>query len=708
MCILLQPLVSASAQISYLSGTGKDDTVNWEFYCTGGAKSGYWTTIPVPSCWEQEGFGTLSYGREDSAMSKEQGRYRYTFTADPQWVGKQVNIVFEGSMTDTEVSINSQSAGPVHQGAFYRFKYDVTDLLHYGSDNELFVTVDKFSADTSVNEAERYADYWVFGGIYRPVYLEILPLQSIERTAIDAGADGSFTIDVYLQNLQEDAEVVCQLQTLSGEHLGDPFSAAVTAGTTRVTLSQTVSSPNLWTAETPHLYQAVVQLMSGTNEMHSITERFGFRTVEVRAGDGIYVNGKKVILKGVNRHSFHPDSARTLNEANHIEDILLIKEMNMNTVRMSHYPPDVRFLELCDELGLYVLNELAGWQASYTTAAGAPLVKEMVTRDVNHPSIIFWNNGNEDGWNTELDDDFGLWDPQGRAVLHPWSTFSNINTKHYISYSLLEDILTEQSNIFLPTEFLHGLYDGGAGAGLDDYWSLMRTQPLSAGGIIWVFSDEAVQDRFTGTLNTAGNYAPDGILGPYREKEGSFYTIKEIWSPIQLNSPDYFENTFPEGFDGSVTIQNLYNFINTSQLTFEWQLVNYATPEDDQAGHTVMVSGQAPSPDIAPGETGNVLLALPADWDTYDALFFTVRDHHSMEIWTWTWTIKKAGDFCERLVTSAGSAAGWREDQDTIFISAGGTEIGISKTSGMLTSAVENGRTVSLNNGPLLTTVIRM
>ncbi len=112
-------------------------------------------------------------------------------------------------------------------------------------------------------------------------------------------------------------------------------------------------------------------------------------------------------MKGINRHVFWPETGRTVSPAIDLADVQLIKEMNMNAVRCSHYPPDKRFLELCDSLGLYVLDELAGWQKAYSTKAGAPLVKEMVTRDANHPSIIFWSNGNEGGHNKELDDDYG-------------------------------------------------------------------------------------------------------------------------------------------------------------------------------------------------------------------------------------------------------------------------------------------------------------
>jgi len=689
-------------QVHYLSGTGKDDTVDWRFLCSDGAKSGEWTTIPVPSCWEQEGFGRLSYGKHKANMSKESGTYEHRFAALKEWENKRINMVFEGVMTDTRVSINGQSAGPVHQGGFYRFKYDVTDLLKFGADNLLRVEVEKFSKNKSVNEAERFADYWVFGGIFRSVYLEILPKESIARTAINATADGHFAMQVHLNNIKQCDELECRFQTLEGKEIAKPCSSSIRAGQSMIDVKQQVLTPSLWTAETPNLYQVVVNLKSGGKVVHTQTDRFGFRTVEVREGDGIYVNGTKITLKGVNRHSFHPDSGRTLNEQTHIEDIGLIKEMNMNAVRMSHYPPDKRFLELCDEQGLYVLNELAGWQAAYDAEVGRKLVEELVVRDVNHPSIILWCNGNEGGWNPELDDDYAQWDLQDRTVIHTKKKFNGIDAAHYITYDRLKRIL-DGNLIFLPTEFLHGMYDGGSGASLDDYWKLMKAAPNCAGGFLWVFADEAVQNLVTGTLDTAGNFAPDGILGPYHEKEGSFFAVKEIWSPIQLADPDYFFGVLPDSFNGNVGIINEYDFINADQLMFEWELVDYPGINAPESGSTVMASGTVPGPSIAPSESGAVRLRLPEKWRAHDALVFSARDWNGKELWAWTWPIKKAKAFAANQVTVDGNAAVGMDDGDHIVLSAGGTQIALSKSTGMIFSLSNDGRDVSFGNGPALT-----
>ena len=141
----------------------------------------------------------------------------------------------------------------------------------------------------------------------------------------------------------------------------------------------------------------------------------------------------RINVRGVNRHSFRPESGRTLSKAKNIEDVLLMKGMNMNSVRLSHYPADPEFLEACDSLGLYVMDELGGWHGKYDTPTGVRLIEGMIERDVNHPSIIWWSNGNEKGWNIELDGEFHKYDLQKRPVIHPQGNFSGFETMHYLS-----------------------------------------------------------------------------------------------------------------------------------------------------------------------------------------------------------------------------------------------------------------------------------
>ncbi|MFC0107824.1 glycoside hydrolase family 2 TIM barrel-domain containing protein [Kibdelosporangium aridum] len=701
---LASPAIAASGtpvtERMFLTGTDADHTVDWEFRVATGRRSGVWSTIPTPSNWEFHGFGSYNYG--SALVPDEKGDYRHTFTPPASWAGRRIILVFEAAMTDTDVRVNGKSAGPTHQGGFYRFHYDVTALVQLGQPNLLEVTVSKESSDNSVNNAERRGDYWNFGGIFRPVTLEAHPAAHIDHVAVDARADGTFTAEVVLAGVTSARRVVGQIRRLDGSAVGSLFSAAVPANATKATITTTTDQPLLWTAETPNLHQVDVTLTDDSGSpLHATVVRFGFRTVEVRAGDGIYVNGRRIVLKGANRHTFWPTLGRASSPRLARQDIGLMKDMNMNAVRMSHYPPDSFFLDLCDELGLYVLDELAGWQKRYDEGVGAPLVAATVTRDVNHPSILFWDNGNEGGWNTALDDDFALYDPQKRKVLHPWTTFNGVDTSHYQSYSSTV-AKAAGSAVFMPTEFLHGLYDGGAGAGLNDYWKVMGGAQRSAGGFIWALVDEGVvRDDRGGAIDTTGNRAPDGILGPFREKEASFHTIKDIWSPIQLTNPGYYASTFPTGFDKTVKVVNRYDFTNVNRCGFTWQLLKFVSP-GASSGHTVTAKGAFTGPDIAPGAKGSLSLDLPATWTAADALRLTARDPHGREVSAWTWRIKKAADHAARLVVPTPGNVTAVENSATVTMTAGTTRITVSKATGRLVGVVSDGTAVSLTNGPAL------
>ena len=699
--LVLTAPAGGSAQTTerqYLSGTDKDHTVPWDFQVSAGRKAGAWSTIPVPSNWELQGFGSYQYGGPKPRPA-EQGRYRHRFDVPRAWRGKRVDLVFEGSMTDTEAWIDGKSIGPRHQGAFYEFRYDVTALVRFGARQQLEVLVSKESANESVNEAERHSDFWIFGGIYRPVYLEAHPPESIERVAIDARHDGGFRMDVQLKPRAGPGVVTARIETTDGKPQGEPFSAPVAAGADKVTLEARIDSPRTWTPESPNLYRVAVSLERDGKKAHTTTERFGFRSVELRPRDGLYMNGVKVRLKGVNRHSFWPDSGRATSRAVSEMDVTLIKDMNMNAVRMSHYPPDRHFLELCDELGLFVLDELTGWQHRYDTEVGKKLVRELVVRDVNHPSVIFWDNGNEGGFNYELAGEFQLYDPQKRPVIHPWQLEAGkINTTHYRSYDCCAGKYLDGPELVMPTEVLHGLYDGGHGAGLADLWSRVLQNPLAVGAFLWSLADEGIVRTDKGDeLDTDGNHAPDGIVGPYREKEASFFTIKEVWSPVFLELG--LLDRLPPSFDGRLRVENRYDFTDLKDVSFEWRLTHFAGPDSPTAGHTDVVQGKAPAPHVAPGNRGTLELALPSDWRNADALYLTARDAQGREIHTWTWMTKGPEDIRKRVVSSRGRASG-QETGGQIVLEANGTRAAIDRATGQLASIERDGKLVSLANGP--------
>ena len=683
-----------------LSGHGCDDTVEWDFFCTDGRNSGRWTKIGVPSCWELQGFGTYQYGISfygkafPEGIADEKGMYKYEFEVPEEFRGKQVSLVFEASMTDTEVKVNGRKAGSKHQGAFYRFSYNVTDLLKYGKKNQLEVTVSKESENASVNLAERRADYWNFGGIFRPVFLEVKPAVNLRHIAIDAQMDGSFRANCYTNISGDGMSIRAQILDGKGKKLADT-TVPLKAGSDWTTLQLNVSAPALWTAETPNLYKAQFSLLDKEGKvLHHETETFGFRTIEVRESDGLYVNGVRINVRGVNRHSFRPESGRTLSKAKNIEDVLLMKGMNMNSVRLSHYPADPEFLEACDSLGLYVMDELGGWHGKYDTPTGVRLIEGMIERDVNHPSIIWWSNGNEKGWNIELDGEFHKYDPQKRPVIHPQGNFSGFETMHYRSYGESQNYM-RLPEIFMPTEFLHGLYDGGHGAGLYDYWEMMRKHPRCIGGFLWVLADEGVKRvDMDGFIDNQGNFGADGIVGPHHEKEGSYYTIKQLWSPVQV-----MNTAIDRNFDGKLSVENRYDYLNLNTCRFIWQQVKFPSVTDASNTTTrILKQGEVQGSDVAAHGVGVVDIKTSILPEA-DALFLTVIDKYGYELWRWTFPVDKLNRETEQFSASSGRAS-YTETEKGITVKANGRTFVFSKKDGQLKDVSVNNRKISFANGP--------
>ena len=684
----------------YLSGHGCDDMVEWDFFCTDGRNSGKWTKIGVPSCWELQGFGTYQYGITfygkpfPEGVANEKGMYKYEFEVPEKFRGKQVNLVFEASMTDTEVKVNGRKVGSKHQGAFYRFSYNITDFLKYGKKNLLEVTVAKESENASVNLAERRADYWNFGGIFRPVFLEVKPAVNLRHIAIDAKMDGTFRANCYTNISNDGMSIRTQILDKKGKKLAEG-TVPVKAGGDWTSLQLNVSNPALWTAETPNLYKAQFSLLDKDGKvLHSETENFGFRTSEVRESDGLYINGVRINVRGVNRHSFRPESGRTLSKAKNIEDVLLMKSMNMNSVRLSHYPADPEFLEACDSLGLYVMDELGGWHGKYDTPTGVRLIEGMIERDVNHPSIIWWSNGNEKGWNTELDGEFHKYDPQKRPVIHPQGNFSGFETMHYRSYGESQNYM-RLPEIFMPTEFLHGLYDGGHGAGLYDYWEMMRKHPRCIGGFLWVLADEGVKRvDMDGFIDNQGNFGADGIVGPHHEKEGSYYTIKQLWSPVQI-----MNTSIDKQFDGKFSVENRYDYLNLNTCRFLWKQVKFPLATDaSNAAVQVLKEGEVQGSDVAAHSAGVLDIRTNILADT-DALYLTAIDKYGHELWRWTFPVNKLNQQTEQL-SPLSSRPTYTETENDLTVKANKRTFIFSKKDGQLKGVSVDNRKINFANGP--------
>jgi Glycosyl hydrolases family 2, TIM barrel domain/Glycosyl hydrolases family 2, sugar binding domain/Glycosyl hydrolases family 2/Beta galactosidase small chain len=691
-------IYSQPTEIIYLSGTDADNTVKWDFYCTDGQNSGKWTKIDVPSNWELEGFGNYNYGHDwknnEIKLGKEHGIYKYEFKVPATWKGKTVNIVFDGSMTDTRVKINGKSAGEMHQGAFYRFKYDISDLLKYGKSNLLEVDVAKHSTNESVNRAERQADFWIFGGIFRPVFLEILPETHLNRTAINARTDGSFNALLVVNKSESDYKVSVDLYDLEGKKVGKTKQFRLTKGIKELTISGKFEGVKSWNPEWPNLYKMKISLKADDQVLHEVTERIGFRTVELRNHDGFYINKEKVVFKGVNRHSFWPETGRCLSEDNILKDILLIKEMNMNAVRCSHYVPDKRFLDLCDSLGLFVLDEVTGWQDAYDTIVGLKLIKETVLKDENHPSVVIWDHGNEGGWDFANEKWFHLTDIQKRPVICPWMLHNGVDTHHYPEFEYAIQRFKFGNAPFMATELLHGLYDGGHGAGLEDYWRNYESSPLFAGGFLWDLADEAVlrTDMEGLVFDADENHAPDGILGPHHEKEASFYSIKEIWSPVQIEPV-----IINKQWNGKLFLENKFIYTNLKDCSFSWKALKtfIASCETEVCG-----SGVIQSPEAEPGETAMIQMDNIEALQSADIFQFTAKNQYGQELYTWSWPIVQALEKAKELKRSLEGEIEVQENENSVIAQVNGLELTFSKNDGTIQQVSNKNGKISLTGGP--------
>lgn len=699
----------------YLSGTGIDNTKTWEFFCSDGQNSGKWKNIEVPCNWELQGFGEYTYGRwytiKGATPSDETGTYRYKFDAPKTTAGQRVKIYLDGVMTDSEVLINGESAGEIHQGGFYRFSYDITDLLKLGKKNTLEVKVAKESANKSINAAERKADWWLYGGIYRPVWLEVVPEVNMRHFVLNAEQNGKLQASVEMEGDAQGYELNVSLQSLKGWE-------TVYTTDKQTTVSYTINNQNAeqriesdweniqaWTTEDPNLYVAKLELKDPDGNIIQTREtRIGFRTIEFFPQDGVYLNGTKLVVKGINRHSFSVDGGRATSAAMSLEDALLIKEMNMNAVR-SHYPPDEHFLDMCDSLGIVYMDELAGWQNGYDSEVGPKLVKEMIEREVNHPSIIIWSNGNEGGWNYETDPLFVQYDKlQKRHVVHPWADFNDLDTHHYPAYLTGVARFTNGYKVFMPTEFMHAMYDQGGGAGLRDFWDRWRSHPMFAGGFIWVFCDEAPKrsDK-NGMLDSDKSNAPDGVLGPRREKEGSYYAIRAQWSPIQLKPL-----LITDHFDGSFLVTNEYMYTHLSQCRMTYKIHACETPlANATEDNRILAEGEVQLPAIGPDETGTARFTLPANFREGDVLELEAFDKEGRSICNWTYPIRLVKSYFEYQIAQvpmtleAVQPATATQTADAIVLKSDNVTVIFNSTTGMITGVKSGDTEIPFKDGPV-------
>jgi hypothetical protein len=421
--LLILPAIHAAPvtrkQVMYLSGKGYNDTREWDFFCTGGRNSNRWTKIEVPSFWEEQGFGILRNADNESAGAtgpgEEKGLYRYSFELPPTWKGKSVNIVFEGSMTDTEVKINGIAAGETHRGGFSRFSYDITGLLSHGKENLLEVIVSKPTCSHSPAPGIREPGFSLAGGIYKPVYLEAYPEEHVGRIDISAGADGSFAMNIFPVNIRGARILHADIVDKLGKKMYSS-DVALNPADSMITFRCKVDSPMPWTNETPVLYNVIYSLKSGKKILHESSEHFGFRSIAVSDDNGILVNGRKTALKTLDIASYFTRENLPVDRRTSANRIKLLKEMNFNAVRIADFVPDNDFLNNCDSMGLYIIETVSAPDMYEHAPSCRNAVLELINGDDNHPSVILRERAVRNEPGSETAREANIHDTSGRVA----------------------------------------------------------------------------------------------------------------------------------------------------------------------------------------------------------------------------------------------------------------------------------------------------
>ncbi|MBE1441959.1 glycoside hydrolase family 2 TIM barrel-domain containing protein [Paenibacillus sp. OAS669] len=597
-----------------------------------------WDTIPVPSNWQLHGYGRPHYSSSyypfpidppHVPADNPAGCFRRSFFVLDSWKDRQLFLVFEGVDSAFHVWVNGKLAG-YGQGAHLESEFHISALIQPGA-NTIAVQVYQW-CDGSYLEDQ---DKWRLSGMFRDVYLKAVPSVHIRDVAIQtrftdpAKVDAELSVRLQVKNIEDvpaNGLHRIKLTLLDGSRqtvCDQVYPVQALNGGEEQTVDGMipVAAPLQWTAETPNLYFLLVQLEDEQGqvlETGSVT--VGFRDIAIQDGQ-ILVNGRPVILKGANRNEFHPELGFTTPIESMIEDIRLMKQHNMNTVRLSHYPNDKRWLDLCDRYGLYVIDEAdlethgchfignesylaedPAWERSFLDR-----VQRMVERDKNHPSIIIWSLGNESGYGRNHDA-MARWvrETDSTRPIHyeraKDAPIVDIVSCMYPSLdALIEEGKKEDDRPFLMCEFAHAM--GNSVGNLQEYWDAVYTYRRLAGGLIWEWADHGLLQKtdsgeawyaYGGDFNDyphSGHFCIDGLLFPDRKKKASILEVKKVMEPVKIEAVDVGS--------GIISIHNRYDFLSLEHLTGAWFLYR----DGDIVGQ-----GELPEMELAAGEQASVFI----------------------------------------------------------------------------------------------------
>lgn len=579
------------------------------FYELGKEYSG-WDVISVPGNWQLQGaydppvFTNIKYPFDPDPPHVPSdynpvGLYKRSFTVPVGWEDLEIFIRFEGVQSAMYLWVNGCRVG-YHEDGMLPAEFDITPFLS-GETNELAVQVLNWS-DGSYLEDQ---DFWRFSGIYRDVSLYALPKTHVRDFELYAEVDGDMhdaemKMNFDLRNSgaeRSDCRVRVTFRDPSGNMVFVCESARVhvPAGReTAVGMSRRVADPVKWSAETPVLYSAVVELLDAKGRvLHALSQPVGFRRVEIRDGL-LLVNGQPVKIKGVNRHEFDPYTGRYVTPEFMLQDILLMKRHNINAVRTSHYPNHPAFYALCDRYGLYVMDEAnieshGLWEKEYYVGecpewktAIVERNKDMVERDKNHASIIFWSLGNESGVGPNFDAAYAAvreTDPQRRPIHYESQnpayaqamTRYDIISTMYPDFDRLEWLYNgDRMRPMIICEYAHAM---GNGVGnFRKYWDLFYTYERMQGGFIWDWVDQGLRSKdetgreYWNVVNYSdGANADDGLVNPDRTPQPEIHEVKKVFQNFNVKEVDVHCGMF--------TVMNDNYFISSEGVALHWSIL---------------------------------------------------------------------------------------------------------------------------------------
>ena len=576
--------------------------------------TGGWADINVPGNWERQGYGTAIYVNEtyefDDKMfnfkknpplvpseENEVGSYRRTFTIPAGWEGRRVILCCEGVISFYYVWVNGEFLG-YNQDSKTPAEWDITDKLKKG-ENTIALEVYRWSAGAYLE----CQDMWRLSGIERDVYLYSTPKQYIadyKVTSIlekNTYKDGVFELDVTVEGAAAGiATVAYELQNEAGKTVLNGSQPVKSRGLSNLITFDEKRIPDVekWSAEHPNLYTLILELKDANGKVTEVTgTKVGFRTSEIKDGR-FCINGVPVLVKGVNRHE-HSQLGRTVSKELMEEDIKLMKQHNINTVRNSHYPAHPYWYQLCDRYGLYMIDE-ANIESHGMGYGPASLAKDstwltahmdrthrMYERSKNHPAIVIWSLGNEagNGINFERTYDWLKSVEKNRPVQYERAE-ENYNTDIYCRMYRSVDVIKEyvaRKDIYRPfilCEYLHAM--GNSCGGMKEYWDVFENEPMAQGGCIWDWVDQSFRevdqdgnwywtyggDYGPKDVPSFGNFCCNGLVNAVREPHPHLLEVKKIYQNIK--------STLVDKKNLTIRVKNWFDFSDLNEYLLHWSV----------------------------------------------------------------------------------------------------------------------------------------